>query len=136
MRDSENEQESFFSYVSLERQIPDNHPLRKIKTMVDHVLEQMHGYFSDLYSHTGRPSIAPEYLLRASLLQVFYTIRSEQLLMEQLDKTFCSDGLSVSLPMTRFGIILCFPRTGINCSIPKLHRFSSVPFRIWLNTRI
>lgn len=85
MRGSENKQESLFSYVSLERRIPENHPLRKIKTMVDHVLEQMHGYFSDLYSHTGRPSIAPEHLLRASLLQVFYTIRSERLLMEQLD---------------------------------------------------
>ena len=85
MRGSQKRQESLFSYVSLEQRIPDNHPLRDIKKMVDLAFEQMHGHFSDLYSHTGRPSIPPEHLLRASLLQVFYTIRSERLLMEQLD---------------------------------------------------
>lgn len=85
MRGSQKRQESLFSYVSLEQRIPDNHPLRDIRKMVDLAFEQMHGHFSDLYSHTGRPSIPPEHLLRASLLQVFYTIRSERLLMEQLD---------------------------------------------------
>ena len=85
MRGSEKAQESMFSYVSLEKRIPSNHPLRDIRKLVDQALNKMHRHFSDLYSHTGRPSIAPEYLLRAALLQVFYTIRSERLLMEQLD---------------------------------------------------
>jgi transposase len=74
-----------FSYVSLEKRVPHNHPLRDIRKMVDQALEKMHDAFAELYSHTGRPSIPPEYLLRASLLQVFYTVRSERLLMEQLD---------------------------------------------------
>lgn len=85
MRGGENRQDSLFSYVSLEQRIPASHPLREIRKMVDRAFEQMHERFFDLYSHTGRPSIPPEYLLRASLLQVLYTIRSERLLMEQLD---------------------------------------------------
>lgn len=85
MRGRENNQDTLFSYIPLRDRIPKQHPLREIKKMVDQALEQMHGLFSDLYSHTGRPSIPPEYLLRASLLQVFYTIRSERLLMEQLE---------------------------------------------------
>ena len=85
MRGSQKRQESLFSYISLEQRVPENHPLRDIRKMVDQALEQMHDIFTDLYSHTGRPSIPPEYLLRASLLQIFYTIRSERLLMEQLD---------------------------------------------------
>ena len=85
MRGSQKRQASLFSYISLEQRVPNKHPLRDIRKMVDRALEQMHDTFADLYSHTGRPSIPPEYLLRASLLQVFYTIRSERLLMEQLD---------------------------------------------------
>jgi transposase len=85
MRGSQKRQASLFSYVSLEQRVPSSHPLRDIRKMVDKALEQMHDTFSDLYSHTGRPSIPPEYLLRTSLLQIFYTIRSERLLMEQLD---------------------------------------------------
>ena len=85
MRGSEKKQESLFSYISLEKRIPRNHPLRDIRKMVDHALDNMCDVFSDLYSHTGRPSIPPEYLLRASLLQVLYSIRSERQLMEQLD---------------------------------------------------
>jgi len=85
MRGGENRQDSLFSYVSLGQRIPASHPLREIRKMVDKAFEQMHERFSDLYSHTGRPSIPPEHLLRASLLQVLYTIRSERLLMEQLD---------------------------------------------------
>jgi len=85
MRGSQKRQESLFSYISLEQRVPNKHPLRDIRKMVDRALEQMHDTFADLYSHTGRPSIPPEYLLRASLLQVFCTIRSERLLMEQLN---------------------------------------------------
>ena len=85
MRGSENTQTTLFSYVSIEQRIPAKHPLREIRKLVDAALKPLHALFADLYSHTGRPSIPPEYLLRASLLQIFYTIRSERQLMEQLD---------------------------------------------------
>ena len=85
MRGSQNTQTTLFSYVSIEKRIPDRHPLREIKKLVDSALKPLNEVFADLYSHTGRPSIPPEYLLRASLLQIFYTIRSERQLMEQLD---------------------------------------------------
>jgi len=74
-----------FSYVSPEERIPQDHPLRAIRGMVDVVLRELSPRFAKLYSDVGRPSIAPEKLLRALLLQVLYTIRSERLLMEQLD---------------------------------------------------
>jgi len=78
-------QTGMFSYVSLEDRVPKDHPLRAIRKLVDHVLEAMSKEFDRLYSEVGRPSIPPERLLRALLLQVFYSIRSERLLMEQLD---------------------------------------------------
>jgi transposase len=74
-----------FSYVSLEQRVPQDHPLRPIRKLTDEVLRSLTGDFDQLYSATGRPSIAPEYLLRALLLQVFYSIRSEVLLVEQID---------------------------------------------------
>lgn len=74
-----------FSYVTLERRIPDDHPLRRLKPVVDAILGSMNAEFDAVYSHTGRPSIPPERLFRALLLQILYTIRSERLLMEQLD---------------------------------------------------
>jgi transposase len=74
-----------FSYVSPEHRVPVEHPLRAIRKMVDVALERLSPQFAALYSRTGRPSVAPEKLLRALLLQVFYSIRSEALLMEQLD---------------------------------------------------
>ena len=74
-----------FSYVSLEQRVPQGHPLRAIRKLTDEVLRSLSGDFDQLYSATGRPSIAPEYLLRALLLQVFYSIRSEVLLVEQID---------------------------------------------------
>ena len=85
MRGSQKQQDSLFSYVPLEKRIPKSHPLRPIRKMVDEALKKMSNKFSELYSYTGRPSIAPEYLLRAALLQIFYSVRSERLLMEQLD---------------------------------------------------
>jgi transposase len=84
MRGIENHQESMFSYVSTETRIPKDHPLRVIRTMADEVLREMNGTFEEQYSFMGRPSIPPEYLIRATLLQILYTIRSERLLMEQL----------------------------------------------------
>ena len=76
---------SLFSYVSLEDRVPADHPLRVIRGVVNDVLSGLSGEFEKLYSRTGRPSIPPEKLLRALLLQAFYTIRSERQLMEQLD---------------------------------------------------
>jgi len=74
-----------FSYVSPEQRIPSDHPLRPIRDMADEVLRQLSRTFGRLYAKTGRPSIAPERLLRALLLQVLYSVRSERLLMEQLE---------------------------------------------------
>ena len=85
MRGDESNQQSMFSYISMEERIPKRHPLRMIRTEVDNALKNMSGQFSGLYSATGRPSIPPEQLLRAMLLQVFYSIRSERLLVEQID---------------------------------------------------
>lgn len=74
-----------FSYVTMERRIAANHPIRAIRAMVDEVLRQMDSTFSAMYARRGRPSIAPERLLRAQLLMVLYSISSEQRLMEQLN---------------------------------------------------
>jgi transposase len=85
MRGTEQVQDGMFSYVSLEQRVPQGHPLRTIRKLTDEVLRSLSVDFDQLYSVTGRPSIAPEYLLRALLLQVFYSIRSEVLLVEQID---------------------------------------------------
>jgi transposase len=74
-----------FSYVSAEQRVPNDHPLRAVRRVVDAVLRDMSREFEGLYAVVGRPSIPPERLLRAQLLQIFYSIRSERLLMEQLD---------------------------------------------------
>lgn len=74
----EKQQEDMFSYVSMEDAIPKKHPLRKIKAMVDTLLDEMWSDFDGLYSGTGRPSIPPEQILKALLLQVLFTIRSER----------------------------------------------------------
>jgi transposase len=74
-----------FSYVSLEERVPKDHPLRRMRVMVDTALAELSAEFEALYSKVGRPSIPPEKLLRALLLQVLFTIRSERMLMEQLD---------------------------------------------------
>ena len=74
-----------FSYVSLEERVPQDHPLRAVRRQTDQVLRSLNGEFDQLYAATGRRSIAPEYILRALLLQVFYSIRSERQLVEQLD---------------------------------------------------
>src|SRR2546430_9875756 len=83
--DDQQLQTGMFSYVALEDRIPADHPLRGVRKLVDAVLAGMSKEFDGLYSEVGRPSIAPERLLRALLLQVFYSVRSERLLMEQLN---------------------------------------------------
>ena len=85
MRGEDRDTASMFSYVSPERRVPKGHPLRPMRQLVDAALEKLSPRFDEMYSRVGRPSIPPEKLLRALLLQVFYTIRSERLLMEQLD---------------------------------------------------
>jgi len=78
-------QSGMFSYVSLEERIPEAHPLRGVRRLADAVLAEMSKDFDGMYATVGRPSIPPERLFRALLLQVFYSVRSERLLMEQLD---------------------------------------------------
>jgi transposase len=85
MRGEDEKQSAMFSYVTLEQRIPTDHPLRSIRAMTDRALERMSGKLDELYSATGRPSIAPERLMRGQLLQVLYSVRSERQLIEQLD---------------------------------------------------
>src|SRR5256885_4596109 len=85
MRESDERAGSMFSYVSLEDRVPQDHPLRAIRRITDRALERVSPKFDTLYINFGRPSIPPEKLLRALLLQALYTIRSERQLMEQID---------------------------------------------------
>jgi len=85
MRGDDQQQSHIFSYLSPEERVRKDHPLRAIRTMVDEVLSQLSRRFDAMYAGVGRPSIAPEKLLRAQLLQMLYSIRSERLLMEEMD---------------------------------------------------
>ena len=85
MRGRFQDQGGLFSYVSPETRVPAAHPLRKIRELVRDVLKELNRSFSRLYAKEGRPSIPPEQLLSALLLQALYGIRSERQLMEQLD---------------------------------------------------
>ena len=85
MRGDDQQQNHIFSYLSPEARVRKDHPLRAIRTMVDEVLTQLSRRFDTMYARVGRPSIAPEKLLRAQLLQMLYSIRSERLLMEEMD---------------------------------------------------
>jgi transposase len=100
MRGDEKRQGGMFSYVSMEERVPADHPLRPIRLLVDLILTTMSKRFDDLYADNGRPSIPPERLLRALLLQIFYSIRSERMLMEHLDYNLLSR---------------CSARTGSGC---------------------
>src|SRR4030095_29159 len=85
MRGDDRQPDAMFSYVSAEQRVPQDHPLRAIRALVDDVLRDMSREFDGLHAAVGRAAIPPERLLRAQLLQIFYSIRSEALLMEQLD---------------------------------------------------
>ena len=85
MRGDDQQQDAMWSYISPERRVPEDHPLRPIREMVNVVLKDMSRSFARIYAREGRPSIPPEHLLRALLLQVLYSVRSERMLMEQLD---------------------------------------------------
>ena len=85
MRGDDQKQSAMFSYITLAQRIPFDHPARQIRVLVDRALERLDAEFEKLYSETGRPSIAPERLLRATLLMILYSIRSERQLMEQMN---------------------------------------------------
>ena len=85
MRGEDQQQSQIFSYLSPEKRVRQDHPLRAVRAMVDEVLRQLSRRFAGMYSKVGRPSIPPEKLLRAQLLQMLYSIRSERLLMEEID---------------------------------------------------
>src|SRR6266850_1227889 len=85
MRGKDEQQLDVFSYISPEQRVPQDHPLRPLRAMTDEALQQLRPRFNSLYAETGRPSIAPEKLLRALLLQALYSVRSERMLMEQLN---------------------------------------------------
>jgi len=85
MRGQDHQQSSMFSYLSPEQRVRKDHPLRAIRVMADRALAQLSDRFDAMYATTGRPSIPPEKLLRAQLIQMLYSVRSERLLMEEID---------------------------------------------------
>jgi transposase len=85
MRGRSDSVDELFSFVRLEERVPEDHPLRVIRALADEVLAGLSDSFSVIYAHTGRPSIPPEMLLRATLLQALYSVRSERMLMEQIN---------------------------------------------------
>ena len=102
MRGERHDDGGLFSYVSLEDRVPKKHPIRKARRIVDAVLADLDGVFDEIYSEKGRPSIPPEQLIRASMLQVLYSIRSERQLIEQLDYNLMFRwfvGLSMETPV-------------------------------------
>ena len=119
-----------FSYLSPEQRVPQDHPLRAVRVIVDQSLTERDGHFSRIYSDLGRPSLPPEHLLRALLLQVFYSIRSERQLMEQMDYNLlfrcsavplfrCSAGSWVWGWMLRSGYPrFCPESAGPECDLP------------------
>jgi transposase len=115
MRGDDRQPDSMFSYVSAEQRVPQDHPLRAIRALVDEVLRDMSREFDRLYATVGRPSVPPERLLRAQLLQIFYSLRSERLLMEQLDYNLLFRwfvGLEMDEPIWTPTVL---PRIGIGC---------------------
>ena len=116
MRGSDERTGELFSYVDIEEHVPKNHPLRLIRRIVNEVLSELDGELAKLYADDGRPSIAPERLLRALLLQALYTIRSERQLMEQLHTICFIVGLSAWAWMIRSGFRRCSARTATGCS--------------------
>ena len=141
MRGSDAVSGSLFSYVDLEDRVPAKHPLRLIRSIVNEVLLALDADFSAMYAAFGRPSIAPERLLRGSLLQAFYTIRSERQLMEQLDYNLLFRwfvGLGIDDPVWDHSTPACAGagstrRTATGCWTPT-SRKSSWP-RCWRTPR-
>ena len=93
MRGMDHQQADMFSYLSPEQRVRKDHPLRAVRAMTDEILTAMSPLFDAMYAENGRASIPPEKLLRAQLLQMLYSVRSERLLMRKLITAFCSAGL-------------------------------------------
>src|SRR6202047_5116124 len=124
MRGTDQRSGSLFSYVDIEARVRKEHPLRGVCELVNGALSKLDKRFGELYSKDGRPSIAPERLLRASLLQVFYSIRSERQLMERMDfdllfRWFVGLGIDDLVWTIRF-----FPKTAIVADQRDCPRFS------------
>ena len=120
MRRKDEQQLDVFSYISPEQRVPQDHPLRSLRAMTDEALQQLQPRFNRLYAKTGRPSIAPEKLLRTLLLQALYSVRSERMLMEQLDYNLLFRwfvGLNMDDPIWD---VTGSPRTASACSMGTL----------------
>ena len=125
MRGGDERSGSLFSYVDLEDRVGKNHPLRAIREIANAALADLSlGDFSALYSGMGRPSIAPEMLLRAMLLQAFYSVRSERQLMERLEFDLLFRGSSASGPTSRHGTIRYSRRTATGSWMARSRRSS------------
>ena len=124
MRGAFADQGGLFSYISPEARVPANHPLRKIRELVRDVLGELNRSLGKLYASEGRPSIPPEQLLSALLLQVFYGIRSERQLMEQLDYNLLYRWFVGFRPTTRSGTRPPSPRTETGCRAARCSRSS------------
>ena len=114
MRGGDNLTGELFSYVDLEARVRRDHPLRAIRVIVNEALVALEREFAALYSPLGRPSIPPEKLLRAMLLQAFYSMRSERLLMERLEYDLLA-GSWASASTIQPGTIRCSRRTATGC---------------------
>ena len=115
MRGGDDRSGELFSYVDLEARVRRDHPLRVIRVIVNEALAALERDFATLYSPIGRPSIPPEKLLRAMLLQAFYSIRSERLLIERLEYDLLFRWFVASASTTRPGTIRCSRRTATGC---------------------
>ncbi len=118
MRGADETSGSLFSYVDLEARIPARHPLRTIRQVVNEALASLDGDFTALYTDFGRPSIPPERLIRASLLQILFSVRSERQLMEQMDYNLMFRwfvGLGIDDPDAR--LYKKSPGTGLSCRV-------------------
>jgi len=119
MRGEDQQQNHMFSYLPPEEQVLKDHPLRTIRAMVDAVRQQLSRRFDAMYLKVGRPSIPPEQLLRAHLLQMLYSICGERLLMEEIDYSMLFRWFIRTEPWTtRFGMRLCSPRIATACWKP------------------
>lgn len=115
MRGTDGRSGELFSYVDLEQRVRADHRLRAIRAVVSEALDALSGEFAAMYSGMGRPSIAPEMLLRAMLRQAFYSVRSERQLMERLEYDLRFAGSSGSVSTNWSGTIRPFQRTATGC---------------------
>ena len=115
MRGNDHQQSDIYSYLSPEARVRADHPLRQIRNMADRALAKLSRRFGTMYSRIGRPSIPPEKLLRAQLIQMLYSIRSERLLMEEIDCSMLYRwfvGMNLDEPVWD---VTVFTRTGTGC---------------------